>query len=124
MKSIQYDRLGILSSVLCLIHCLVVPIGMLFALELEWLHHWIGWTYVQIGFISIGAWAVYHAAKHIDKKWISVCLWAGIGILVLALFAEHHLQELMNYSAAALLIAAHTVNLFIHSQHHKLVKAH
>ena len=115
MKQDQFDKIGIVSSFLCLIHCLIVPIGMVFAYEFESLHHSTGWTLIQVLFIGIAAWAVRHAVRHTQRAYIRIGLWLGVGLLVLALFLPHGIEEVVNYSAAGLLVLSHTLNLFTHS---------
>lgn len=121
MNKRAFDRIGITSSVLCLIHCLIVPIGLLITPEVHALHHWAGWTILQIVFIAIATWAVFHAVKHIHLPALKWLLWSGIVLLIVALFLEHSTAEILNYIAAGVLIAAHSLNLF--SQHRKLSTA-
>lgn len=62
MKNKQADLLGIASAGLCIIHCLLVPIFILYGLVSEPAVD--RWEYLDWGFILLSGLAVYLATRH------------------------------------------------------------
>lgn len=103
------DILGISSSVLCLLHCLALPIFYLFvtksAQELEWLHE-LDFIFIGLGFI-----AVYQTTKNTVNRWIPFFLWFFFGLFAISILNEHSLMmELLSYGGSAGLITTHYFN--------------
>ncbi|MCS6820781.1 MAG: MerC domain-containing protein [Microscillaceae bacterium] len=111
---INADYLGISSSVLCLVHCLVVPFLWISkniythnhaSLLGSW-EYWI-WDYI---FGALAFWAVYHTAWHTPWKRIKVALIISYSVFVVGLIV-HEPHEIM-YAGSFLLIATHLTNLY------------
>ncbi len=70
------DNLGIISSLLCFIHCLVTPFVFLATTCSEACTnaspYW--WQFMDWLFLVLSLYAVYHTAKHTDKVWIKIGL--------------------------------------------------
>lgn len=108
----NYDKIGIWSSILCIVHCLAVPAVMAYTNNSIDLHHNIWWDTLQVLFVIIGFWAVKHAVGHVSLTWIKVAFWVSFIILVASIFMHHSaIGEALNYSSAGSLIALHTLNL-------------
>lgn len=104
----KYDILGIGSSLLCLVHCLVpsfVVLGSNVAGHLA--HHLI----FDLLFFSVSFLAVITAGKSASRK-IKVLMWLSLATLGLTLVLEHHIfMQILSYLAAVTLIIAHSINL-------------
>lgn len=107
------DRLGIASAVLCMIHCMVVPLA--FVLKVWWSGHtayvlptW--WGLIDYFFLVISFVAVYHSAGHALSKMVKRSFWFFWGVLTVAILFENYIHWLA-YFASAGLIATHLVNL-------------
>lgn len=105
------DLIGIVSAVLCLIHCIVPPILFLcFGHLIEHSHnHLFRWDYF---FLIISSYAVYHATHHAVNNFIKGILWISFGVLSIAVLL-HHLpfMHYIAYLASLGLIGGHLVNL-------------
>lgn len=110
----SHDRIGIWSSILCIIHCLAVPVVMAYTNNSVDLHDKIWWDFIQVAFVLVGFWAVKHAVSHVKISWLRRSFWASFAILVLSIFLHHSfVGELLNYAAAGSLIGLHTLNLYL-----------
>lgn len=104
----NYDVLGILSSALCLVHCLVpsfIILGSNVAGDL------VDHGTFDLIFFSISLLAVLFSTKRSSKN-IRVLLWLSISSLGLTMLFEHLvIMEMISYLAAVSLIFAHLINL-------------
>ncbi len=121
------DKLGIVSAVICAVHCLVIP--AIFLLKYTWadstgaatgkagwgsgLPHW--WELLDYIFLIVGFVAVYHAARHAVKKNIKRSLWFFWLCLAIAVVFEQKLHW-MAYIASAGLIFTHFFNIRNHTK--------
>lgn len=115
------DRLGIMSAVICTVHCLVVP--LLFLLKYWWTNAmgktlWGGglpswWESFDYLFLVVGFIAVYHASSHAAGKGIRLSLWFFWACLAVAVIFEDTLHW-MAYIASAGLIVTHFINIKRH----------
>ena len=109
----SHDKIGIWSSALCIVHCLAVPMILAWTNGFDLHDHW-WWDALQVGFILIGFWAVKHAVSHVAFNWLKYSFWGVFAMLVASVFLHHsHIGELMNYTAASLLILLHGLNLYL-----------
>lgn len=110
----SHDKIGIWSSLLCIVHCLAVPLVLAATNGVD-LHHNMWWDALQVGFILIGFWAVRHAVKHMEYTWLKVAFWITFGALATSVFIHSHslLGNILNYGAASLLIVLHSINLYL-----------
>ncbi len=122
-QAAPYDRIGILVSLICTIHCLSSPI-LLIAIpaaavswsDNEWFH---------VVFLSLASWAAYRAiVKYPHLLAAKLLAFAGLAMLALALVYHHRLQQaqlwdnipvdlhlLFNLSGSICLIGAHSLHI-------------
>tara|TARA_B100000767_G_C19759809_1_gene534662 strand:- start:18 stop:371 length:354 start_codon:yes stop_codon:yes gene_type:complete len=101
------DKLGAISAVLCIIHCLAVP--TLLAIGISFLSNpIIAFLFILIAFISI-----YKTTKQNSTKGISIFLWLTfIGFVISILFEEQ--AEIFEYGMfifSSLIIIGHFYNM-------------
>lgn len=111
-KKINLDAVGISASLICAIHCAVLPIFLtsLPVFGLEILHNKI-FEYSMIGFAGlIGSYALYHGwKKHHHKKMPMLIFYAGLSFLILKeVFISKEILLLV--PAAAFIVGAHFLN--------------
>ena len=113
----QSDKLGALSSSLCLVHCLATP--FLFIVHAssaccsEKVPLW--WNLVDYIFLAISFVAVYHSSQTTNSNIMSRLLWLSWGLLFLSIVNERMgwlvLPETVNYLPAVVLTGLHIYNL-------------
>lgn len=109
----SHDKIGIWSSLLCIVHCLAVPLVLAVTNGID-LHHNAWWDALQVVFILIGFWAIRHVVKHMTHTWLKAAFWATFAALVVSVFMHHSFfGEVLNYSAASALIVLHSINLYL-----------
>jgi hypothetical protein len=111
-KKINFDTLGISTSLLCAIHCAILPFVFtsLPVFGLEIVHSKI-FEYSMIGLAGlIGSYALYHGwRKHHHKKLPLIVFLSGLLLLILKeVFVSVELWLLI--PAATLIISAHFLN--------------
>ena len=109
---INWDFLGITASVLCAIHCAVLPLllASLPILGINIIHN----AYFEYGMIVlaflIGSWALLHGFRRHHGRLIPLLLFTG-GMLLLVAKQIWHTHELRFLPfAVALIVGAHVVN--------------
>ena len=92
MKTItlKSDTLGIISSTLCMIHCIITP--FLFIAQTcsdvccttapTW------WLWIDVSFLTISLFAISHAVKHTSKQWVKYAMWTSWSFLLLVITNE------------------------------------
>ena len=90
IKKINADKIGIMASSLCLIHCLATP--FLFIAKActatccsdtpSW------WKMIDYLFLVISFGAIYYATKNSSKIWVKVALWSSWIILLFTILNE------------------------------------
>jgi len=84
------DTIGIISSSLCLLHCLATP--LLFAAQTQIInfgeHKVSYWSNIDIIFIFISAFAIYKTTNTTAKKWVTIVLWINWLILLFIIINE------------------------------------
>ena len=124
---INWDGLGIFTSILCAIHCGLLPL-LLPALPLmgvNSVHNGIfEWSMIAIAF-CVGIYALYHGfIKHHHRYLPTILFVIGFTFLILKQFI-HSEQNLFLYFAVPLIVSAHFINYKLcrrntcHSPHHK-----
>jgi len=107
------DWLGILSSGLCLVHCLLLP-GMLF-LQLGFTAPGIGhWHYFDYAFLIFSFIACYFTSRRCTSKYIVALLWSFFGLLALSILL-HDFSDIFEYTiylASSGLIVCHSLNIW------------
>ncbi|MCC7524258.1 MAG: MerC domain-containing protein [Chitinophagaceae bacterium] len=112
MFRINYDFLGISTSVACAIHCAILPLVLtsLPVFGVNIIHNY----YFEFGMIAlafaVGIYALYHGFKKHHRKTLPVFLFSGgISLLLLKeLFHMYHLLLLI--PAVILIVIAHYIN--------------
>jgi len=107
------DWLGILSSGLCLIHCLLLP-GMLFlqlgftAYGIEHLHHF------DYAFLVLSFFACCFTSRICTSGYIIALLWFFFGLLALSILLHEFsgIFEYTVYLASSGLIVCHAINIW------------
>ncbi len=113
---ISADNIGMASSSLCLVHCIITPFVFIAqacavsccAESPVW------WRTIDFLFLTISFVAVYFAAKKSSKKWVRFTFYILFGILSF-LIVNHHtgiatLPVQLLYVSAFLLFALHLFN--------------
>jgi len=119
IKAFFSDYLGIISAVLCLIHCLLAPTLMgAYAHSHEaihsnesgefFLHH--NWDYV---FLGLGLLAVWLSSRHTSQLALKVLLWLTYGFLAASVLLEGQGELFQNlvYISSIALIMVHVLNI-------------
>lgn len=84
------DTIGILSSTLCLVHCIATP--FLFAFQAHALKCCeakpLWWSSLDIIFLIVSALAIYKSSMSVSKKWIVIVLSISWFLLVFIIINE------------------------------------
>ncbi len=104
------DVLGIISSSLCLIHCLAGPVLVLAGVGFMEPDNWHLWDLL---FLAVSVWAVYNATKGHSQRWIKTGLWVSLGVLSVSIFFSHEILifNVISWIAAISLVLFHYFNL-------------
>ncbi|MCF0058349.1 MerC domain-containing protein [Dyadobacter sp. CY356] len=109
------DYIGILGSVLCIIHCIAVPALAMGTAFTDNHHTYIGFISLDYIFILINGIAVYFATKDHKSILLKMLLWGALLIFAVSLIFEgrHYIFHWLGYIGSILLIAGHFINLYI-----------
>ena len=111
------DKLGILSSILCLIHCFITPFVYISFAALFTQNEFLSfsWKGINLIFISISLVAVNRSTKITTSKIIKPIFWLSWILLFFVLFNEEakiiELPEIFSYTSALILAGVHIYNL-------------
>jgi len=113
-----WDRLGIALSLVCLVHCLVLPVAIV-ALPLvaaQWLDTGIFHTALALVLLPVALLAVVPGLRMHGRISVAAAMAAGLSLLSTAAFAgedllSHQWQIGLTIAGGAILVAAHAVNL-------------
>ena len=111
------DYLGILSSILCLIHCFITPFIYVFFAALFTQNEFLffSWKGINLIFIIISLVAVNRSTKITTSKIIKPIFWLSWILLFFVLFNEEakiiELPEIFSYTSALILVGVHIYNL-------------
>jgi len=108
------DYIGILGSVLCIIHCLLVP-ALAFGSTAFHKHEHAGLISLDYFFILINGIAVYYATREHKSLVIRTLLWGALLIFSVSLIFEgkNQIFTWLGYIGSALLIIGHLLNIYI-----------
>lgn len=101
------DVVGILSSSLCIVHCMAMP--FLIATGVSILsNEWLTYLFIIISFFSI-----YKATKNCVNLKVGALLWVSFfGFLLTTFFHEQsHVIHLLNYVFAFAIVVGHVLNI-------------
>lgn len=108
------DYIGILGSILCIIHCLLVPV-ITIGSSLEHMHtHQAGLLSLDLLFVVVNGIAVYFATKDHKSLPLRLLLWSALALFSVSILLESRLPVFtwLGYAGSALLIIGHFVNLY------------
>ena len=114
-----WDRLGISTSVVCILHCLLTPVLVMFVPVLG---HAFAETWFHAGVIAVvvpvAAWALWTGYRAHCRRRV---LWFGAAgiILVVAAVLREDLETPLMITAGLLLSAAHYFNLKVCRHSHR-----
>lgn len=84
------DSVGILSSSLCVIHCIATP--FLFVAQTHIIRccntRPLWWSGLDMLFIIISAIAIYKSTTNVSKKWLPIVLWISWFLLLVVILNE------------------------------------
>ena len=111
------DNIGILSSTLCILHCLVTP--FVFLTQAYTINNYASihtyWKYIDFLFLMVSFFAVYRSAKTTSSTIIRTALWINFSILLAVIMNEKmelfSIPESFTYIAASSLVLLHVYNL-------------
>ena len=109
----QLDRVGIILSGLCILHCLAVPLiatGALAWVASESIH--IGLTVILSGIVVLVAWPSYQRHR---RAIVPILLVIGLALLIAAVLGEDALGErgetILTVFGSVVLVLGHILNL-------------
>ena len=108
------DYIGILGSVLCIIHCMLVP-ALAFGSTVFNKHTHTGLISLDYFFILVNGVAVYYATRNHKSLPIRLLLWGALIIFSVSLIFEgrNQLFTWLGYIGSVLLITGHLLNIYI-----------
>lgn len=110
------DTIGIISSSLCMIHCIATPLLFLAVACTDsccadapgW------WRAIDYIFLVVSFAAIFYATKHSSKRWVKYALWAAWTLLLISCMSEAFetgwLPEWFIYMPALSIVALHIYN--------------
>ncbi|MFN6943616.1 MAG: MerC domain-containing protein [Cytophagaceae bacterium] len=105
-----YDQLGIVSAILCLIHCALLPVFL--AGNTLFFKVFSDNDNLDYIFLILSCLAVFFAARHARKKYLSVLLVVVFLLfLVSVLLSENEVFEYVSWGSSALLAMLHLLNM-------------
>ncbi|WP_025763185.1 MerC domain-containing protein [Dyadobacter tibetensis] len=111
------DYIGILGSILCIIHCLLLPaVSLGSALGHGHGHsHNSGLLSLDLLFIVVNGIAVYYATKSHPTKGLKLTLWGSLALFAISIVfeGEASIFTWLGYLASVMLIGGHFYNLYI-----------
>ena len=120
---INWDGLGIVTSIACAVHCAVLPLIVttlpMFGINI--IHNMLfEWTMICIAFV-VGSYALVHGyVKHHRSVWPLLLFTAGFSLLIIKQFMPQHEIYLL-IPAVAGIVSAHYIN-FRYCHRHEKVK--
>ena len=118
IESLNSDKMGIISSLLCLLHCALTP--LLFISQPTILNSYkdfpeIWWRLASLLIIPVSLYAVYRSNKNTTNKSLGVAMWLCCFILLSTIINEafeiFSLKEYFSYGASITLGFLHVYNL-------------
>ncbi len=114
---LHYDKIGIISSSLCMIHCIGTPFIFIAkacsATCCSDAPNW--WLIADYLFLIISFFAIYFTTRKLTKPWLSASFWiAGVVLLFATLdhsFSLSLAPKYFNYIPALTIVALHFYNL-------------
>ena len=118
IASVNSDKMGIISSLFCLLHCAITPILFIskpnvLNTYLEFPELW--WRLASLLFIPVSLYAVYRSNKITTNRSLGTTMWLCCLILLATIINEafeiFSLEEYISYGASITLGFLHVYNL-------------
>jgi hypothetical protein len=124
LEKINWDALGITTSLACAIHCALLPLFLtsLPLLGINIIHN-LTFEYgmITLAFL-IGCYSLYHGSKKHHHSWSPLIIFSFGIVFLLAKQIWHHLEILFLIPAVLLIVSGHVLNFRycrIHNHAHK-----
>ncbi|WP_132055573.1 MerC domain-containing protein [Pseudocnuella soli] len=112
-----YDRTGIISALVCLVHCIVLPLffSTLSVWNIELLHHFLIELLTLLISLFVGGWAIWRGYLQQHRKPVIPVLFAlGLVMMIAANFvATEAMEVLLKGGGIALIVYAHIGNWWL-----------
>ena len=111
------DKIGIISSFLCLIHCLITPFIFILKACSETCcsQSPIWWQSIDYLFLTVAFIAIWSSTQKKMKYWLRISFWLSWSLLLVVILNESlqliHLSNYLLYIPALLIVALHFYNL-------------
>lgn len=124
-RTLTYDKIGVISSTLCMLHCIMTPfIFLAKACSISCCSDApVWWQIIDYLFLGISFIAVYYTTKNNRLDWLKISFW--ITWLVLLITIVNHTLEFIPhnpdliYIPAFLIIMLHIYNILFHKCENK-----
>lgn len=113
LLSRQSDKVGVFSSLLCLAHCLALPLLMSsHGLTASVFSH--DWHFVEYVFLAVSFVAVYYSTRHQPLNWVKVSFYLVLAAFTVGFVFEAHWAWLkyLGYFGSLGLIGLHLYNYY------------
>lgn len=109
-KTKNYDLLGVSAALLCLLHCLVLPLLLFIPIGIS--HN----PYIDLLFLLLGVWSVYKTAKNSKSRLFKYLLFTGILLISISVAMDIflHWHSPLMYIGATALITGHLIHMKAH----------
>jgi len=117
IHTLKTDKIGIIASTLCMIHCIATPFLFLAqsystsccGASPNW------WSSLDFLFLLISFFAIYQSSKNSSKTWVKYAMWVSWALLLTGLlnkkFQLLSVVESAMYFPAVMLVLLHLYNL-------------
>lgn len=115
MNSKRTDLIGIVSAIFCIIHCILLPF-LWAAIHEHSSFSIMSLASLDLVFLALSLWAVFHSSKHTHSPFIRATLWGSMILLAFSIGAHIVISapEYLTYFATAGLITGHSLSLVNH----------
>lgn len=105
------DYLGIISSLFCLIHCLLTPVILSF--QMMYFRNAASFEVFEYIFLSMSFVAVYFSSRNYKNVLGKGIMWITFSVFALSVLVHDFLPAYISYVASILLIFLHFLNIYI-----------
>lgn len=126
------DIMGISASIMCMIHCLALPVLISVGFILspvdnhihEHDHVHFNWHWIDFLFVALALWAVYFAVKSTQSKSIKIALWVAVSIFSIGVMFHDvfHWMLYLSLIGSIGLVVIHIINWKFHGKCNVSVK--
>ncbi len=110
------DILGIISSVLCIIHCLAIPVIIAFGMISNSFGHHHHYHWLDYIFVGLAAFAVYYASLKAANNTLKIGLWLSLVVFSSGIFLHEVSHDFLYLSlvGSLALVVLHIFNYRAH----------